>query len=72
MKELASHLGGWSILMRQRQGNLQEEEHPILTMVSYTSKLLFIFAFHNDNQNIAQRACVVYGNYSALYDSALF
>ena len=46
MKELASHLGGWSTLMRQSQGNLREGEHPILTMVSYTSKPLLSFAFH--------------------------
>ena len=66
MKELASHLGGWSTLMRQSQGNRREGEHPILTMVSYTSKLLFIFAFHiaiHDIQILSplifsMRACV--------------
>ena len=41
MKELASHLGGWSTLMRQSQENLREGEHPILTMVSYTESLNF-------------------------------
>ena len=66
MKEPASHLGGWSTLMRQSRGNLREGEHPILTMVSYTSKPLFIFAFHiaiHDIQILSplifsMRACV--------------
>ena len=80
MKELASHLGGWSTLMRQSQGNRREGEHPILTMVSHTKRLNFYSFLHftspwHSNSWPAHflNACMcMYGNYGALYVSDLF